>query len=95
MKTNDVCLLAFSLPMAIRGLKMAPRGPKRAQDGFQDRSRKPNMAPHLLSLHSRVLMLRLATKKIRKDGPRSAQERSKSVSRGAQEAILEALEGQS
>ena len=26
--TNMFCLLAFSLSMAFRGLKMAPRGPK-------------------------------------------------------------------
>eukprot|EP00959_Pyramimonas_sp_CCMP1952_P452393 9466497-Pyramimonas_sp.AAC.1 len=42
-ETSDVCLLAFSLPMAIRSLKMAPRcpkeGPKRAPRRPQERPR--------------------------------------------------------
>ena len=49
-KINVVCLLAFSLPMAIRGLKMAPRGPKRAPRGAQE---SPKTAPRALQERSK------------------------------------------
>ena len=44
-KINDFCLLAFSLPMAFRGLKMASRWPKRAPRGAQE---SPKTAPRAL-----------------------------------------------
>ena len=44
-KTNNCCLLAFSLPMAIRGLKMAPRGPKSGPRGAQQAPKKGPRAP--------------------------------------------------
>ena len=44
-KINAVCLLAFSLPMAIRCLKMASRWPKRAPRGAQE---SPKTAPRAL-----------------------------------------------
>eukprot|EP00959_Pyramimonas_sp_CCMP1952_P254899 5323659-Pyramimonas_sp.AAC.1 len=39
---NVVCFLAFSLPMAIRGVKMAPRWPKRIPGETQE---SPKTAP--------------------------------------------------
>ena len=44
-KINDLCLLAFSLPMAFRGLKMAPRWPKRAPRGAQESPKTAPRAP--------------------------------------------------
>eukprot|EP00959_Pyramimonas_sp_CCMP1952_P466617 9490258-Pyramimonas_sp.AAC.1 len=41
-KINDCCFLAFSLPMQIRGLMMAPRWPMRAPGEAQE---SPKMAP--------------------------------------------------
>ena len=48
-KINVVCFLAFSFPMAFRGLKTAPRGPMRApreaQESPKTASRAPKSAP--------------------------------------------------
>eukprot|EP00959_Pyramimonas_sp_CCMP1952_P458425 9476588-Pyramimonas_sp.AAC.1 len=47
---NDVCFSAWSLPMAIRGLKMAPRWPKRALGEAQE---SPKTATRALQEGSR------------------------------------------
>ena len=39
------CLLAYSLPMAFRGLKMAPRWPKISQDSLRHASKRPQDGP--------------------------------------------------
>ena len=85
-KINVCWFLAFSLPMAFRGVKMAPK-PKentcllpsrlfasdellRPQDGPKMTQESPKRCP-----------------RGPQEGPKSAQERSKTASRGAQEAI--------
>ena len=44
-ETNDVCLLTYSLPMAIRGFEMAPRGPRRAPKRAQEGPKTAPRAP--------------------------------------------------
>eukprot|EP00959_Pyramimonas_sp_CCMP1952_P365427 7653280-Pyramimonas_sp.AAC.1 len=44
-KSNVVCVLAFSLPMAIRGAKMVLRWPNRASNGAQHGPKTALRAP--------------------------------------------------
>ena len=45
MKINDCCLLDLFLSMGSRGLKIAPRWPKRAPGGFEDRPKSAQDRP--------------------------------------------------